>query len=74
MTMVGAVARRRGWRGLWLAIAGRRRRAEAEAMVEVALRDVDLAAFGGPTAYGLEADRHEGRRLRRKPLRGRVGF
>ncbi|PDT15292.1 hypothetical protein CO670_19035 [Rhizobium sp. J15] len=74
MTVVGAMSRRRGWRGLWLAITGRRGRAEPEAMVEVALRDIDLAAFGGPAAYGLEADRQEGRRLRRKPPQGPVGF
>ncbi|MBB4574027.1 hypothetical protein GGI59_001688 [Rhizobium lentis] len=74
MTMVGAESRRRGWRGLWLRITGRRGRAEPEAMVEVALRDIDLAAFGGPSAYGLEADRREGRRMRRKPPRGTVCF
>lgn len=74
MTMVGAASRRRGWRDLWLAITGRRGRAEPEAIVEVALRDIDLAAFGGPIAYGLEADRREGKRLRRKPMREPVGF
>ncbi|TLX12888.1 hypothetical protein [Rhizobium sp. MHM7A] len=72
MRMVGMVRRERGWRDLWLAITRWRRPAEAEAAVEVALRDIDLAAFGGldgPIAYGIEADRREGRPSRRQRLR-----
>ncbi|WP_245294304.1 hypothetical protein [Rhizobium aegyptiacum] len=52
----------------------RRRSTEAEAVVDVALRDIDLAAFGGldsPTGYGIVADRREGRpsRSKRRELR-----
>ncbi|NKK63231.1 hypothetical protein [Rhizobium leguminosarum] len=62
MTVMDALPRRRGWHDLWLAITGRQRRGEPEAAVEVALRDTDLAAFGGQMTYGLEAER------RRQPL------
>ncbi|MFF0948655.1 hypothetical protein ACFYE9_13550 [Rhizobium leguminosarum] len=76
-TMVGAMIRQRGWHDLWLAITGRRqRRAEPEAAVEVALRDSDLAfgGYDGPMTYGLEADRREGRPLRRRQPREPAGF
>ncbi|WP_260682915.1 hypothetical protein [Rhizobium laguerreae] len=54
----------------------RRRRAEPEPAVEVALRDSDLAfgGFDGPMTYGLEAERREGRPSRRRRLREPVGF
>ncbi|MEI1252346.1 hypothetical protein [Rhizobium aouanii] len=45
--------------------------------MEVALRDSDLAVFGGfdgPMTYRLEAERREGRPLRRRRLREPVGF
>ncbi|MBY5561870.1 hypothetical protein HFO59_15380 [Rhizobium leguminosarum] len=76
MTEMGALPRRRGWHDLWLAITGRQRRGEPESAVEVALRDSDLAFGGlpGPMTYGLEADRREGRPLRRSQLREPVGF
>ncbi|MBN9984116.1 hypothetical protein HFO68_02410 [Rhizobium laguerreae] len=74
MTVMGALPRRRGWHDLRLAITGRQRRGEPE---EVALRDSDLAVFGGfdgPMTYRLEAERREGRPLRRRRLREPVGF
>lgn len=77
MSIMGTMMHEHGWYDLWLAITGRRRRTEPEAAVEVALRDSDLAAFGGfdgPMAYGLEAERREGRPLRRRRLREPVGF
>ncbi|WP_244956092.1 hypothetical protein [Rhizobium changzhiense] len=72
--MMGTMMRERRWHDLWVAITGRQRRTEPEAAVEVALRDSDLAVFGGQTTYGLEADRREGRPLRRRRLREPVGF
>ncbi|MGO6817948.1 hypothetical protein ACCS67_24065 [Rhizobium brockwellii] len=68
--------RQRRWDDLWLVITGRQRRAEPKAAVEVALRDSYLAFGGlpGPMTYGLEADRREGRPLRRRQLREPVGF
>ncbi|WP_246799861.1 hypothetical protein [Rhizobium indicum] len=75
--MMGTMMREHGWYDLWLAITGRQRRTEPEAAVEVALRDSDLAAFGGlpgQTTYGLDAERREGRPLRRRRLREPVGF
>lgn len=77
MAMVGSVTCQRGWFDLWLAITGRRRRAEPQINVEVTLRDIDLAALGGfdgQTAYGLEADRREGRPSQHGRLREPVGF
>ncbi|MGR9503116.1 hypothetical protein [Rhizobium leguminosarum] len=76
MTIGGTMMRGRGWHDLWLAITGRQRRAEPEAAVEVALRDSDLAFGGlpGQMTYGLEADRREGRLLRRRQPREPVGF
>ncbi|MBY5702673.1 hypothetical protein HFO38_08040 [Rhizobium leguminosarum] len=77
MTEMGALPRRRGWHDLWLAITGRQRRAAPEPVVEVALRDSDLAVFGGfdgPMTYRLAAERREGRPLRRRRLREPVGF
>ncbi|MBY5738816.1 hypothetical protein [Rhizobium leguminosarum] len=76
MTVIGALPGRRGWHDLWLAITGRRRHAEPEPAVEVALRDSDLAfgGFDGPMTYGLEAERREGRPSRRRRLREPVGF
>lgn len=75
--MVGAMTRRRSWRDLWLAITGRRTQADAETVVEVALQDMDLAAFGGldgRMAYGLQADQREWRPLWRRRLRKPVGL
>ncbi len=69
--------RERGWYDLWLAITGQQRRTEPEAAVKVALRDSDLAVLGGfdgPMTYRLEAERREGRPLRRRRLREPVGF
>lgn len=77
MAMMGADTRQHGWYDLWLAVTGRQRHAEPETTVEVALRDTDLAAFGGfdgQIAYGLEADQREGRSSRRRRLREPVGF
>ncbi|NZD59946.1 hypothetical protein HX900_02250 [Rhizobium sp. WYCCWR 11290] len=76
MSMMGTMMREHRWHDLWLAITGRQRRTEPEATVEVALQDSDLA-FGslpGAMTYGLEADRREGRPLRRRRLREPVGF
>ena len=75
-TMMGVVTREHGWHDLWLVITGRQRRTEPEATVEVALRDSDLAFGGlpGQMTYGLEADRREGRLLRRRQPREPVGF
>ncbi|MGR9169144.1 hypothetical protein [Rhizobium sp. KDH_Rht_773_N] len=77
VTMVGATTRQRSWRDLWLAITGRQTQAEPGAAEEVALLDLDLAAFeglDGRMAYGLRADQREGRPLRRRRLREFVGF
>lgn len=77
VTMVGAMTRQRNWSDLWLAISGRQTRAEAETAVEVALQDMDLAAFedlDGRMAYGLQADQREGRPMRRRRLREPVGL
>lgn len=77
MSMVGAMMRQRSWRGLWLAIAGRRTQADAETVVEVALQDMDLAAFeglDGRMAYGLQADQRKWRPLWRRRLREPVGL
>jgi len=77
VTMVGAMTRQHGWRDLWLAITGRQTQAEQETAVEVALQDMDLAAFedlDGRMAYGLQADQHKGRPLRRRRLREPVGL
>ncbi|WP_245462665.1 MULTISPECIES: hypothetical protein [Rhizobium] len=76
MTIGGTMMRERRWHDLWLVITGRLRRTEPEAAVEVALRDSDLAFGGlpGPMTYGLEADRREGRPLRRRQPREPVGF
>lgn len=73
--MTEAVMRQRGWRELWLAIT-RRPRAEPE-VEEVALLDIDLAAFeglDGRLAYGLKADRRAGGALRHGRPRGPGGF
>ncbi len=75
--MVGAMTRRHSWRDLWLAITGRQTQAEPEAAVEVALQDMDLAAFEDldrRMAYGLQADQRKGRPLRRRRLREPVGL
>ncbi|WP_253958267.1 hypothetical protein [Rhizobium sp. WYJ-E13] len=75
--MVGAMMRQRSWRDLWLAIAGRRTQADTETVVEVALQDMDLAAFeglDGRMAYGLQADQRKWRLLWRRRLRGPVGL
>ncbi|MBB3392608.1 hypothetical protein FHT82_005395 [Rhizobium sp. BK275] len=75
--MVGVMTRRRSWRDLWLAIAGRRTQAEPETVVEVALQDMDLAAFedlDGRMAYGLQADQRRQRPLWRRLLREPVGL
>ncbi|MBX4862303.1 hypothetical protein G9X64_00275 [Rhizobium sophorae] len=76
MTIGGTMMREHRWHDLWLAITGRQRRTEPEATVEVALQDSDLAfgSFDGPMTYGLEADRREGRPLRRRRLREPIGF
>ncbi|MBB4507779.1 hypothetical protein ACC713_17765 [Rhizobium johnstonii] len=73
MTIGGTMMRQRRWHDLWLVITGRQRRGEPEAAVEVALRDSDLA-FDGQMTYGLDADRREGRPLRRRRPREPVGF
>ncbi|MBY5387943.1 hypothetical protein ACC754_08655 [Rhizobium johnstonii] len=73
MTIGGTMMRQRRWHDLWLVITGRQRRGEPEAVVEVALRDSDLA-FDGQMTYGLDADRREGRPLRRRRPREPVGF
>ncbi|WP_246697968.1 hypothetical protein [Rhizobium sp. WYCCWR 11128] len=74
--MMGTMMREHRWHDLWLVITGRQRRTEPEAAVEVALRDSDLAfgGFDGLMTYGLEADRREGRPLRRRQPREPVGF
>jgi len=75
--MVGTMMRRHSWRYLWLAIAGRRTQADAETVVEVALQDMDLAAFeglDGRMAYGLQADQREWRPLWRRRLWEPVGL
>ena len=75
--MVGAMTRQRSWRDLWLAIAGRRTQANTETVVEVALQDMDPAAFeslDGRMAYGLQADQREWRPLWRRRLREPVGL
>jgi hypothetical protein len=77
VTMVGAMTRRRSWRDLWLAIKGQQTQAEPEAAVEVALQDMDLAAFEDldrRMAYGLQADQRKARPLRRRRLREPVGL
>ncbi len=77
MTMVGAIMRQHSWRDLWLAIAGRQAQAELESAGEVALQDMDLAAFeglDGRMAYGLQADQRKGRPSRRGRLREPVGL
>ncbi len=77
MTMVGAIMRQHCWRDLWLAIAGRQAQAELESAEEVALQDMDLAAFeglDGRMAYGLQADQRKGRPSRRGRLREHVGL
>lgn len=78
MTMVGAIMRQHSWRDLWLAIAGRQEaQAELESAEEVALQDMDLAAFeglDGRMAYGLQADQRKGRPSRRGRLREPVGL
>ncbi|MGR9245233.1 hypothetical protein [Rhizobium leguminosarum] len=76
MTSGGMMMRESRWHDLWLLITGRQRLTEPEAAVEVALRDSDLAFGGlpGPMTYGLEAERREGRPLRRGQLREPVGF
>ncbi|TAU82740.1 hypothetical protein ELI30_05110 [Rhizobium leguminosarum] len=76
MTSGGMMMRESRWHDLWLLITGRQRRTEPEAAVEVALRDSDLAFGGltGPINCGLEAERREGRPLRRRRLREPAGF
>lgn len=77
VTMVGVMTRQRSWRDLWLAITGRQTQAEPEAAVEVALQDMDLAAFedlDSRMAYGLRADQRKGRPLWRRRLREPVGL
>lgn len=77
MSMVGTMMRRRSRRYLWLAIAGRRTQAEPETVVEVALQDMDLAAFeglDGRMAYGLQADQRKRHPLWRRRLREPVGL
>ncbi|OAV50333.1 hypothetical protein A6U98_23120 [Rhizobium sp. WYCCWR10014] len=76
MTIEGMMMRESRWHDLWLFITVRQRRTEPEAAVEVALQDSDLAFGGlpGPMTYGLEAERREGRPLRRRRLREPAGF
>jgi len=77
ISMVGAMMRQRSWRDLWLAITGRRTQAGTETVVEVALQDMDLAAFGsldGRMAYGLQADQRKRRPFWRRRLREPVGL
>lgn len=77
MSMVGTMTRQRSWRDLWLAITGRWTQADAETAVEVALQDMDLAAFeglDGRMAYGIQADQREGRPLWRRRLREPLGL